>query len=352
MKAYQIHQGEALAVLRTMEPDSIDCCITSPPYFGLRSYGTDPVEWPEVRYSMFGAEVVVPAGLYSLGLEESPVQFVGHIVDVFREVRRVLKPTGTCWVNLGDSYAGSWGAQGRQGRGSLAGRSIVGARQIAAAAKKTHRTGVISKDSGLKPKDLMGVPWWCAFALQGDGWWLRSDIIWQKPAPMPSSCADRPTKAHEYIFLLAKSAKYYYNADAIREPSQSTDPRSHRDSRTFAGRVQRNSDLERYGTSRGRVNQSCIHPMGRNKRSVWTLAPQPSKDLHYAVYPIELPEICLLAGSQPGGVILDPFAGTATTILAAIKNGRRAIGIELSPAYVDLAHKRIARIMPLLAVNS
>lgn len=319
----QLH-GDALAVLRTLPDDSVHCCVTSPPYYGLRDYGV--------------------AG--QIGLESTPAEFIAALVGVFREVRRVLKPEGTCWVNIGDSYAGSWGAQGRQGKtGQLAGRSACASRQIAAAAKKTSRTGSIPESSGLKPKDLIGVPWMLAFALRDSGWWLRQDIIWSKPNPMPESVRDRCTKSHEYVFMLTKSARYWWDAGAIREPA------------THAGKVVTLGDKS---LSKGQANGANVKASGngtkdsvtvadfRNRRSVWTLATQPTPDAHFATYPAQLAETCILAGCPAGGTVLDPFAGAGTTGLAALKHGREFVGIELNAEYIKIAEARLNRHMPIL----
>jgi DNA modification methylase len=237
----KIHHGDALSVLREMPEASVHCCVTSPPYYGLRDYGTaewdggDPGcdhqrvgNWPDPKHpcaqsanghggkgQRLGSDCIRCGAVRvdrQIGLEPTPELFIANLVEVFREVRRVLRMDGTCWVNIGDSYAGSWGSQGGQGHGAIAGRSAVAARQIAAAAKKSTRSGSIPDGSDLKPKDLIGIPWMLAFALRADGWYLRQDIIWHKPNPMPESVKDRCTKAHEYLFLLTKSARYWWDA--------------------------------------------------------------------------------------------------------------------------------------------
>lgn len=312
--AFTIYSGDALAVLRTLPDAFAHCCITSPPYYGLRDYGV--------------------AG--QIGLEPTPEEYIQRLVSVFREVRRVLRDDGTLWVNIGDSYA-SAGGSGEQGKnGQRVSRSFT--------ARDTSRKGW----GDAKSKDLIGIPWMLAFALRADGWYLRQDIIWHKPNPMPESVKDRCTKAHEYVFLLSKGPRYYYDADAIREPAESADPRVARSSRTFAGAVQRNSDLERYGTTRGRTNQPCCHPSGRNKRSVWSLATLPTPEAHFATFPIELPELCLKAGCPEGGTVLDPFSGAGTTGLACLKNGRRYVGVELKAKYIEIAYERARKYYPLL----
>jgi DNA modification methylase len=292
-----ILQGDALTLLRDMPADSIRCCVTSPPYWGLRDYGH--------------------AG--QLGLERTPEEYVARMVEVFREVRRVLADDGTLWLNLGDSYAAQGGSReygssdGANGRGPAV-------------------AGLRSPAPGLKPKDLVGIPWRMAFALQADGWWLRSDIIWSKPNPMPESVTDRPTKAHEYLFLLAKSARYYYDAAAIAEPvecDRMRGPSLHPDAASTNG----NGGLSR-------------RPIGgtRNRRSVWTITPKPFKGAHFAVMPEALVEPCVLAGSAPGDVVLDPFAGSGTVGVVSLRHGRRFIGLELNQEYVKLALNRISAV--------
>jgi DNA modification methylase len=270
--------GDALSQLKKLEDGSVNTCITSPPYWGLRDYGV-------------GGQ---------LGLENTPEEYVENLVNIFREVRRVLKDDGTLWLNLGDSYAGS--GKGRNGDGSH------GLGSIKQASNRGAVNGILRKnDTGkLKPKDLVGIPWRVAFALQADGWYLRQDIIWHKPNPMPESVKDRCTKAHEYIFLLSKSQKYYFDSEAIKEPT--TDKRA---------------------------------PGNRNKRSVWTVTTKPFKGAHFATFPLDLIEPCVLAGSPKGGVVLDPFFGSGTTGVVAEKNERRCVGIELNADYVKLAITRI-----------
>jgi DNA modification methylase len=314
--SYQILQGDSLSVLRDMPAESIDCCVTSPPYWGLRDYGVDG----------------------QIGLESTPDEFVARLVDVFREVRRVLKTDGTCWVNLGDSYNAHSGQR-----------------------KTTDKAGVKqSSDSGsvgapsrnvdsLKPKDLCGIPWRVAFALQADGWWLRQDIIWHKPNPMPESVRDRCTKAHEYVFLLTKAERYWWDAEAMKEPCSDDMVR-----RSLAGHTRgANGKLDQSrcdaNTLRGEKSKTIDVSRGRNRRSVWTLATQATPEAHFATFPLELPEMCLRAGCREGGTVLDPFNGAGTTGLVALKNGRKYIGIELNPAYVEITHQRFQKHMPLLA---
>ena len=294
-----IIQGDALTRLKELPSESVDCCITSPPYFGLRDYGVEG----------------------QIGLEESPEAYVSKLVEVFREVRRVLKKEGTLWLNIGDSYASNWPCNRRNviGTGSLPN----GKREA-----RPPRMG-----DGLKDKDLIGIPWMVAFALRADGWYLRSDIIWHKPNCMPESCRDRPTKSHEYIFLLSKSQKYYYDSDSIKEPAITTENRS--------GKGKYDGD----GSMKARaLTGSDPNPLGRNKRTVWTVATKPFAEAHFATFPEKLIEPCIKAGCPEGGICLDPFFGAGTTGLVAKKLGRCFIGIELNPEYCEIARKRIAAV--------
>lgn len=297
----KVVQGGCLDVLRSMPDESVNCCITSPPYWGLRDYGVTG----------------------QLGLEKTPEEYVAKLVEIFREVRRVLRNDGTLWLNLGDSY---WNTNG-----------------FARADKNWQRNGrnnapandrTLPKHEILKVKDLVGIPWRVAFALQADGWYLRQDIIWHKPNPMPESVTDRCTKAHEYIFLLSKSARYYYDADAIKEPSIWAE-----DNRSGLGNI-------RYGGKRngdpGTGQDSFVTiTENRNRRSVWTVTTKPFKEAHFATFPPDLIEPCALAGCPESGIILDPFMGAGTTAVVAKKNHRQFIGVELNPAYIEMAVKRI-----------
>jgi DNA modification methylase len=297
------------------------------------------------------------------------------MVALFREVRRVLRADGTLWLNLGDSYAGSWGAQGRGGH--MVDRSVVQARSIDAHPQKASRTGSIPEGSGLKPKDLIGIPWRVALALQADGWYLRQDIIWAKPNPMPESVTDRCTKSHEYVFLLSKSERYHFDAEAIAEPlaaasiarlAQDVDAQvgSDRVPGKTNGRMKavakgnrrtfRGGGVYMQGRSFDYDAEACNDSVGnepnergvRNKRSVWSVATQPFKEAHFATFPPALVEPCILAGCPVGGTVLDPFGGAGTTGLVADRHQRNAILIELNPAYADIARRRIQADAPLL----
>lgn len=374
---YTLLQGDVIEQLKTLPANSVQACVTSPPYWGLRNYGHDG----------------------QIGLEETPQAYVAKMVQVFEEVRRVLRDDGCLWLNLGDSYAGSGGAGGDYNEGGL--------RMGQPKYKNNWRPESDRRNAGeLKPKDLCGIPWRVAFALQDAGWWLRSDIIWAKPNPMPESVKDRPTKAHEYIFLLTKSAKYYYDHMAIAEESKY--PEDDRGTRA-------REEHKRFPT--GEVNgirASGVYPT-RNARSVWTIATQSYSEAHFATFPTEIPDRCIKAstsshgccekcgapwertiekverlepyvytsigipgegngrGRRPGAMgnglqitslgwqatcdcaaavipctVLDPFAGSGTTIAVALNLGRTGIGIELNPEYIELAHKRICATQPSL----
>ena len=297
-------------------PDSsVDCVVTSPPYWGLRDYGLDE---------------------QGIGLEPTPEAYCANMVEVFREVWRVLKPTGTLWLNLGDSYSGGGGAH----KPEHANPGL---------SKSAERNGVPTSErdvmSGLKPKDLVGIPWRVAFALQADGWWLRSDIIWSKPNPMPESVQDRPTKAHEYIFLLTKNQRYYYDADAIKEPASYAGAVISLGEKSFAKRQALGTNVSPSGNG---LSDTYVVPDGRNKRSVWEITTHPYPEAHFATYPEKLVEPCILAGCPQDGVVLDPFAGSGTTCAVAQRLGRKSIGTDLSEEYLKLASKRLGAIpMPM-----
>ena len=330
-----IVQGDALDVLRALPDESIACCVTSPPYWGLRNYGV--------------------AG--QIGLETTPDEYVARLVAVFSEVHRVLADDGTLWLNLGDSYASTSGLkvsgpqQSRDGR-----RGVLGPRSLHPSASRTVLSAF--KDFGdLKPKDLVGIPWRVAFALQSAGWYLRADIIWAKGfsgdtragSCMPESVRDRPTKAHEYVFLMTKSPRYWYDVDAVREARLHPAQARAYDTAKNEGRAQD------YSRSSGR-NDGSLHVVGvgfksdpdagANLRSVWHFNPRPSRCAHFAMMPITLASLCVRAGCKSGGVVLDPFTGAGTTALAALQQGRDFIGAELNPEYVAIARARIAEAQP------
>ena len=292
--------GDCLDVLKTIPEQSINCCVTSPPYYGLRDYGVDG----------------------QIGLEASPEEYVARIVGVFREVRRVLRDDGTLWVNLGDSYAT------QAGKGHNVPQTKWKANSYTESAP--HR----SLDLGVRTKNLLGIPWRVAFAMQADGWYLRQDIIWHKPNPMPESVKDRCTKAHEYVFLLSKSDRYFFDSEAIKEPSVQPDR---------AGKLERNfSTGNPVAVLRQDVGRAVMRTETRNRRSVWTVPTKPYKGAHFATFPPALIEPCILAGSPKGGTVLDPFGGSGTTGAVALSLGRKAALIELNGEYVDLAVDRLA----------
>lgn len=314
--------GDCRDVLRTLADGSVQCCVTSPPYYGLRDYGVDG----------------------QIGLEQTPDAFVAELVAVFREVRRVLRDDGTLWLNIGDSYAAQRGGTAMPAQtvaGGVGGKGDERAhRGMGEGRGSAHRNAAAI---GLKHKDLIGIPWMLAFALRADGWYLRQDIIWAKPNPMPESVRDRCTKAHEYLFLLSKSARYYYDAQAIAEPAIN------------AGRVveydgtQKNCEAAQDERMRTRVAGDRTVGDTRNRRSVWEVATQPFSEAHFATFPPALIEPCILAGCPVGGTVLDPFFGAGTTGLVADRLQRNAIGIELNPQYAEMARRRIHGDAPLFA---
>lgn len=321
-------EGDALKIMYDWEDNTFDCCITSPPYYGLRDYGH--------------------AG--QIGGEKTVEEYLERVVGVMAEVRRVLKPEGTLWINLGDSYANDskWG-------GSTGGKHV-------AALHGNGSVGRQKRNTGLKSKDLIGIPWAVAFALRSEGWYLRQDIIWHKPNPMPESVRDRCTKSHEYLFLMTKSERYYFDHEAMQEPAikgvagsefftgktgehqlnrSSTKPRtagnkSHKYVTEYEG-----SDTEEHRTKAGLMKIADVPWETRNRRDVWTIATKPYDKAHFATFPPALIEPCVIAGCPPDGIILDPFCGSGTTLEVATKHGRESIGIEINPDYVKLSNERI-----------
>jgi DNA modification methylase len=308
-----ILEGDALDVLRTLPDGAFQCCVTSPPYYGLRDYGH--------------------AG--QIGLEPTPDEYVARMVAVFREVRRTLRDDGTLWLNIGDSYAGPNNGYSGDHRPS-------NAASLSRGSEGQRGCGQVRKmGPGLKTKDLIGIPWLLAFALRADGWYLRSEIIWHKPNPMPESVRDRPTKAHEQVFLLTKAPRYFYDADAIAE-AETTKPQNWTNRQFGAnGAGRRDSD-------KGRVSADEVGHGTRNARTVWTIATQPYSGAHFATMPPDLAERCIKAGTKAGDVVLDPFGGAGTTGLVADRLGRSATLIELNPEYARLARERITADAPLL----
>lgn len=308
---YRLYEGDVMAGLAKIPDGKIQCCVTSPPYYGLRDYGHDG----------------------QIGLEETPEEYVTKLVKVFREVRRVLQDDGTLWLNVGDSYAGSWGNAGGHNRGKGTQREIVNG---SAVKDQADRNGNFVppgkygfKDLGIKAKDLIGIPWRLAFALQADGWYLRQDIIWAKPNPMPESVRDRCTKAHEYVFLMTKNSRYFYNFDAMQEPA------------VCAGQSRGKS---RNISPEGMTEMAAKQYDTRNRRSVWSINTRPYKEAHFATMPPALAEICVVAGSLPGSVVLDPFGGSGTTAEVAMRHGRNVVLCELNPEYCEIARKRLGAV--------
>jgi DNA modification methylase len=300
----RIHLGDNRQTLKSLPSESVHTCVTSPPYFGLRDYGMQE----------------------QIGLEPTPEAFVQELVELFREVRRVLRNDGTLWLNLGDTYAMS-----TRGSSDNAGKSQgrnVGSYLNNRKAQIPNR---------LKPKDLIGIPWRVAFALQADGWYLRQDIIWHKPNPMPESVKDRCTKSHEYIFLLSKSSKYYYDAKAIEEPAKWE---------RWGNQTERKSHKGTAGHLGGKTLAELPIRDKKNKRSVWQVSTKPFKGAHFATFPPDLIEPCVLAGCPEDGVVLDCFMGAGTTALVAKRNGRNYIGCELNPEYKAIAEERVANSLP------
>ncbi len=296
-----IEFGDCRGIMRRWAAQGVKAqtCVTSPPYFGLRDYGVDG----------------------QLGLEPTPEEYVAAMVEVFRCVRDVLTDDGTLWINIGDSYASG----GRKTRDSD---------------DKLEQRGMSTRPAdpaGIKPKDLIGIPWMLAFALRADGWYLRQDIIWNKPNPMPESVRDRCTKAHEYIFLMSKSERYFFDSEAMREDSvKGAAGSSFNTGKTAAHQLGRSSDAERRDDGK------------RNRRSVWSVATMPYKGAHFATFPPALIEPCILAGSRRGDIVLDPFMGSGTTAAVALQHGRQYLGCELNPSYGPLQQSRLnALAMPL-----
>lgn len=320
--------GDALFKLKELDSQSIDCCVTSPPYYGLRDYGVEG----------------------QIGLEETPEQYIDKLVKIFREVKRILKEDGTLWVNIADSYAGS-------GKGAW--NSNKDRKNIYRPSTNSKEAKMNKVFKGIKRKDLIGIPWMLAFALRADGWYLRQDIIWHKPNAMPESAKDRCTKCHEYIFLLSKNKKYYFDYEAIKEPCvgfDKTPPRGSKGTVTpNSGRRKGNNKSFRgggvYTNNQSFNNHSSAgnQTIGlapnktglRNKRNVWTVATRGYKEAHFATYPTQLIEPCILAGSREGGTVLDPFAGSGTTGKVANIFGRSFVGIEINKQYIPLIENRL-----------
>lgn len=335
-----LYLGDVLAMLATLPAGIVRTCVTSPPYWGLRDYGVDG----------------------QIGLESTPDQYVARMVEVFREVRRVLADDGTLWLNLGDSYATGGGERGYRWKGLRGSRG--------GSAKQPHTGAAVGPLvqpnrmplPGLKPKDLVGIPWLVAFALRADGWYLRSEIIWHKPAPMPESVTDRPTRSHENVFLFAKSERYFYNRESARDPlrdssiarlTQDIESQVGSDRANGGAKVNGTMKASRFDGTKASVNDqtrlasgnewSQDPAAGANWRDVWTIPNSGTSDAHFAVMPTRLAERCVIAGSAPNDTVLDPFNGSGTTGEASQKHGRRYIGIDLNRDYLELSRKRFGQ---------
>lgn len=407
-----LYEGDVLATLAEMEPESVDCVVTSPPYWSLRKYSGDgavwggdpshahefaavakngaisegyggtgrwqhaghsrdetPDDWTRVTRTTGMCECGAWYGQY--GLEPSPEMYVEHTLTILRALRRVLKPTGTVWWNIGDGYAA--GNRGEYLKPRVVSPSTAATHNYADLPLAPHRL----PQAGLKPKDMIAMPWRVGLAAQADGWWLRSDIIWAKPNPMPESVTDRPTKSHEYVLLLAKSERYYFDADSIRRPlaaatlhdlATRANPGDHNGATKEIGKSaglgagpRVKGDKQRGHSRRhdgfndrwGHMTKAEQQSTGANERTVWTIPTQPSPLPHFAAFPEALAERCIKAGCPPDGVVLDPFAGTGTTLKVARANRRNGIGIEISAEYCALAAQRlrvgIAGVMRVMA---
>lgn len=314
----KIYFGDCRESLRAMAAAGVkvQTCVTSPPYFGLRDYGH--------------------AG--QIGLEPTPDEFIAELVEVFRCVRDVLADDGTLWVNIGDSYARNGGSDRKPSATSVVGSTRRSMEQM----PKRQQ----SAPDGIKEKDLIGIPWMLAFALRADGWYLRQEIIWHKPNPMPESVTDRCTKAHEQIFLLSKSPRYFFDAEAIKEPAVSTKPAGNK---SHKGATAYDEGDEKHRTKAGLMALAGVEWETRNRRSVWTVATRPYKGAHFATFPPALIEPCILAGSAPGDAVLDPFMGSGTTAAVAIEHGRLYAGCELNETYGPLQDERIGAAHALVA---
>lgn len=345
-----IHNMDCNKGLKLVTDKSINTCVSSPPYWGLRDYGIEGSEWNEVTYTPMAGlpQVTVPRWTGCLGLEPEPFMFVAHIVQIYREVYRVLKNDGTVWINLGDTYAGNI-RQKEMLTAEWHGKAYLNEKQ-------GHRPKRIIPNN-LKPKNLIGIPWMVAYALQADGWYLRSDIIWNKPNAMPESVKDRPTRSHEYIFLLSKQPNYYYDSESIKEPCVNGDSNPPRGSEETVGplnkgrRLKGNRKTFRGGgaytqgksfnnsvTTQNESKGNKPNLLGyRNKRDVWNISTVQFKEAHFATFPPELIEPCILAGCPKNGIVLDMFMGSGTVGMKALELQRNFIGFEINPSYIKIS---------------
>ena len=319
----RIEFGDCRDTMRRWASEGVKAqmCVTSPPYFGLRDYGHEG----------------------QIGLEQTPEQYIAAMVEVFRCVRDVLADDGTLWVNIGDSYAGgNTGGKWREGSA----RADGDVREDGHSRRNRNGNGAVS---GCKPKDLIGIPWMLAFALRADGWYLRQDIIWHKPNPMPESVRDRCTKAHEYVFLLSKSERYFFDSEAMKEDAVGGQTGKAASFKREGSKREQTIPGQGYGTHRPDREDVAYNGEKRNRRSVWTVATRPYKGAHFATFPPALIEPCILAGSRPGDIVLDPFMGSGTTAAVALQHGRQYLGCELNPEYGPLQDQRVAKASPAVA---
>lgn len=313
-----IEFGDCREIMRSWanEGVKVQTCVTSPPYFGLRDYGHEG----------------------QIGLEQTPEEYIAKMVEVFRCVRDVLADDGTLWLNIGDSYASF-----RDGKATPDTTRGDSTGTLVPKGSAKNRMASTFADSDVKHKDLIGIPWMLAFALRADGWYLRQDIIWHKPNPMPESIRDRCTKAHEYIFLLSKSEKYFYDRMAIAEPAIYAE--QHANKKTSWGHKKNDAgvkgNLDQYRQTGIDNNKTCLAGGLKNKRSVWSVNVKPYKGAHFATFPPALIEPCILAGSRPGDIVLDPFMGSGTTAAVALQHGRQYLGCELNQSYEILQKQRL-----------
>lgn len=314
MSASKIICGNSIEVLKTLADNCVDMCVTSPPYYGLRDYGESG----------------------QIGMEQTPQEYIEHLTEIFMEVHRVLKPTGTLWINIGDSYAGS-------GKGPMS-LAVAGNGKNSTLYEKNSKVHEVPKTwDGIKPKDMIGIPWTLAFSLRAKGWYLRSDIIWHKTNCLPESVKDRPTKCYEHIFLLSKSRKYYYDYKAIQEPLKQVSKERYKRGRSAESKYAREGMQKNINGVR--EDSSHFDQEYKRKRDVWEVSTNTFKmDEHFAMYPEKLIEPCILAGSEKGGIVLDPFFGSGTTGVVAKKHGREYIGIDINAKYCELAEKRIMEV--------
>lgn len=353
LKINEIYNMNCLDGLKLLDDKSINCCVTSPPYYALRDYGIESSVWPTVKYyPMTGVpyEIEAPEWNGCLGLEPTIEMFIAHMVLIFREVKRVLKDDGTLWLNFGDSYAGS-------GKGAWSNKTSQ--KEVYVPDSNSPQCKIPKVPKGLKVKDLMGIPWRVAFALQTDGWYLRMDNIWNKPSCMPEAVKDRTTKAHEYMFLLSKNKKYYYDSESIKEPCVNGDPNPPRGSvgvienlnkgRRLKGNAKTFRGGGAYTQGQSFNNSAAIKREShgnkpnelelRNKRSVWTVATDKFNEAHFATFPPKLIEPCILAGCPVDGVVLDTFMGSGTVAAKALELQRNFIGFEINPEYKKMSEE-------------